>query len=53
MASYGSGHDGRLARAGLAFVEPGVELRHTLYLFRLTAFVLILIGIIDKNRRSH
>jgi hypothetical protein len=37
---------------GLAMVDPGFELRHTLYLLRLAAFVLIIIGIIDKNRRS-
>ncbi|MEP7247012.1 MAG: DUF5985 family protein [Gammaproteobacteria bacterium] len=37
---------------GLAFIDPGEELRHTLYLLRLAAFVLIIIGIIDKNRRS-
>ena len=36
----------------LAFVDPGDELRHTLYLLRLLAFVLIIIGIVDKNRRS-
>jgi hypothetical protein len=37
----------------LAFVDPGDELRHTLYLLRLLAFVLIIIGIVDKNRRSN
>ena len=37
---------------GLASVDPSVELRHTVYLLRLAAFVLIIIGIIDKNRRS-
>ena len=37
---------------GLALVEPGVESRHTLYLLRLAAFVLIIIGIVDKNRRE-
>jgi hypothetical protein len=36
----------------LAFIDPGKELRHTLYLLRLLAFVLIMVGIIDKNRRS-
>jgi uncharacterized membrane protein len=36
---------------GLAFIDPGVELRHILYLFRLAAFVLIIIGVADKNRR--
>ena len=35
---------------GLAFIDPGIELRHTLYLFRLAAFVLIIIGVVDKNR---
>jgi hypothetical protein len=36
----------------LAFIDPGEELRHTLYLLRLLAFVLIIVGIVDKNRRS-
>ena len=36
----------------LGFIDPGAELRHTLYLLRLAAFVLIIIGIVDKNRRS-
>jgi hypothetical protein len=36
---------------GLALVDPGVESRHILYLFRLAAFVLIIVGIVDKNRR--
>lgn len=37
---------------GLASVEPQFEMRHTLYLLRLAAFVLIIIGIIDKNRHG-
>jgi hypothetical protein len=36
----------------LAFIDPGAELRHTLYLLRLAAFLLIIIGIVDKNRQS-
>lgn len=36
----------------LAFIDPGAELRHTLYLLRLLAFVLIIVAIVDKNRRS-
>jgi hypothetical protein len=36
----------------LGFIDPGAELRHTLYLLRLAAFLLIIIGIVDKNRRS-
>lgn len=36
----------------LAFIDPGEELRHVLYLLRLAAFVLIIIGIVDKNRRG-
>ena len=35
---------------GLALIDPGVESRHAVYLLRLAAFVLIIIGIIDKNR---
>lgn len=37
---------------GLAMVDPEVEARHNVYLLRLTAFVLIITGIIDKNRRE-
>jgi predicted small integral membrane protein len=35
---------------GLAFIDPQAELRHTIYLLRLLAFTLIIVGIIDKNR---
>jgi hypothetical protein len=38
--------------AGLALAHPPDESRHYLFLVRLVAFVLILIGIIDKNRRG-
>jgi hypothetical protein len=37
---------------GLAAVDPAFELRHYIYLVRLLAFVLIIMGIIDKNRRG-
>jgi hypothetical protein len=37
---------------GLALIDPGIESRHILYLLRLTAFVLIIVGIVDKNRRT-
>jgi len=37
---------------GLSSVDPRRELVHYVYLFRLLAFVLIIVGIIDKNRRS-
>ena len=37
---------------GLAIIEPNDEHRHVAYLLRLLAFVLILIGIIDKNVRA-
>jgi len=37
---------------GLASVDPARERVHLVYLFRLAAFVLIIIGIIDKNRHS-
>ncbi len=36
---------------GLAVIDPAIETRHTLYLLRLAAFVLIIVGIIDKNGR--
>jgi len=35
---------------GLGIVQPPVESRHYLFLLRLLAFLLILAGIIDKNR---
>jgi hypothetical protein len=34
----------------LAFTDPDAEVRTALYLVRLAAFILIIIGIIDKNR---
>jgi hypothetical protein len=37
---------------GLALIHPPIESRHYLYMLRLLAFVLIIIGIIDKNRRT-
>ena len=36
----------------LGILEPTVESRHYLYLLRLLAFVLILVAIVDKNRRG-
>jgi hypothetical protein len=36
----------------LGVFQPVVETRHYVYLVRLLAFVLILVGIIDKNRRA-
>lgn len=37
-------------RLGLAFVSPALEGRNLVYLMRLCAFILIIIGIVDKNR---
>ena len=37
---------------GLAIARPDVESRHYLYLARLVAFALIIVGIVDKNRRE-
>jgi hypothetical protein len=37
---------------GLTIADPSFETRHQMYVLRLLAFVLILIGIIDKNRRG-
>jgi uncharacterized membrane protein len=34
----------------LAVVDPAFEARHLVYLIRLAAFVLIIVGIVDKNR---
>jgi len=36
----------------LALIHPALENQHYLYLLRLLGFVLLIIGIIDKNRRS-
>jgi hypothetical protein len=36
----------------LAIIDPTVEGRHFVYFFRLAAFLLIIIGIVDRNRRS-
>jgi hypothetical protein len=36
---------------GLALIAPDSESRHTVYLLRLAAFVLIIVGIVAKNRR--
>jgi hypothetical protein len=36
----------------LAIIDPQVEGRHYVYFFRLAAFVLIIVGIVDRNRRS-
>jgi type II secretory pathway component PulM len=38
--------------AVLALVQPSREERHYVYLIRLVAFLLILFGVIDKNRRK-
>jgi drug/metabolite transporter (DMT)-like permease len=38
---------------GLAIVQPQVEGRHWLYVVRLLSFVLIIAGILDKNRRAN
>ena len=34
----------------LSVVDPTFEARHLIYLVRLAAFLLIMVGIIDKNR---
>jgi 4-hydroxybenzoate polyprenyltransferase len=38
--------------AGLAAIEGPPEQQHRIYVIRLIAFVLILVGVIDKNRRQ-
>jgi hypothetical protein len=37
----------------LAIADPGMETRHHAYIIRLVAFVLIIIGIVDKNRHGN
>ena len=39
--------------AGLALIDPALELQHYVYSIRLAAFLLLIVGIIDKNRRSN
>lgn len=41
-----------LSWVGLAVVDPAYELRHYVYLIRLLAFIILIIGIIDKNGRE-
>lgn len=36
----------------LAIIDPSIEGRHYAFFFRLAAFLLIIVGIVDKNRRS-
>jgi hypothetical protein len=36
---------------GLGLVEPAIEAEHPMYLLRLAAYVVLVVGIIDKNRR--
>ena len=40
-----------LSWIGLGVIQPTTETRHYVYVFRLVAFVLIIVGIVDKNRR--
>ena len=34
----------------LSVIDPAFEARHLIYLLRLSAFVVMIIGIVDKNR---
>jgi hypothetical protein len=38
--------------AALGVTNPAMEHRHLVYLLRLVAFSLIIVGIVDKNRRQ-
>ena len=38
--------------AALASLTPGEETRHYFYVLRLIAFLLILVAVIDKNRKQ-
>jgi hypothetical protein len=38
--------------AALAIVHPPIESRHQLYILRLVAFLVLLVGILDKNARA-
>ena len=37
---------------GLAVVNPWIESRHELYLVRLAAFLVLVLGVVDKNARA-
>jgi hypothetical protein len=37
---------------GLGLVPPGLESRDRVYLVRLAAYVVLVVGILDKNRRG-
>jgi len=37
---------------GLALIHPAPETQHFIYLIRLLGFLLLIIGIVDKNYRS-
>jgi hypothetical protein len=37
---------------GLSLIDPAYELQHYVYLFRLLAFILIVTGIVEKNRKT-
>lgn len=37
---------------GLALVPSVAETRHQVFILRLLAFVIIIVGVVDKNRRS-
>ena len=39
-------------RVGLLYVGPDEAVRATVYIARLIGFALIIVGIVDKNRRS-
>jgi hypothetical protein len=41
-----------LSWAGLAILNPADDSRHYVYVVRLAAFLIIIVGIIDKNRAS-
>jgi hypothetical protein len=34
----------------LAAIDPAFEARHLIYLIRLAAFIVMIVGIVDKNR---
>ena len=36
----------------LALIDPAFEARHVIYLVRLAAFMVMIVGIMDKNRAS-
>jgi hypothetical protein len=54
LFAYFSGAFAILALSWLAasLIDPALEVRHYVYVVRFLGFLLLIVGIVDKNRRS-